>query len=216
MTNFIKGKDNKKRIAVLASGFGSNLQAIIDSIKNNSFNGKIVLVFSNKKDAYALKRAEKSNIKTSYLDTSRFETRQEYDRSLLQILKSENVDLLVLAGYMLLLSPGIISNFKNKIINVHPALLPSFKGVHGIKDAFEYGVKITGITVHFVDEGLDSGPIILQEAVLIKPDDTMESLEKKIHEIEHRIYPLAVKYFCDDLLKIKNRKVEIISKAGKK
>jgi phosphoribosylglycinamide formyltransferase 1 len=216
VANFLNSKNNKKRIAVLASGFGSNLQAIIDFIKNNGLNGEIVLVFSNKKDAYALKRAEKSGIKTSYLNTVQFETRQEYDQSLLQILKSESIDLLVLAGYMLLLSPGIISSFKNKIINIHPALLPAFKGVHGIKDAFEYGVKVTGATVHFVDEGLDSGPIIFQEAIYIEPDDTMESLEEKIHEIEHRIYPLAVKYFCDDLLKVKNRKVEIINRTGKK
>lgn len=202
----------KKRIAVLVSGYGSNLQAIIDYIKNDGLNGEIVLVFSNNKEAYALKRAQKSGIKILCMSPEQFGSRQEYDRQLIKILKSEQVDLIVLAGYMLLVGPEFIAEFRNKIINIHPALLPAFKGTHGIKDAFEYGVKVTGVTVHFVNEELDYGPIIMQEAVYIEKNDTLESLEAKIHKVEHQIYPLAVKYFCDGLLKINGRKVEISAK----
>jgi phosphoribosylglycinamide formyltransferase-1 len=202
----------KKRIAVLASGYGSNLQAIIDYIRNDGLNGEIALVFSNNKEAYALKRAQKSGIKILCMSPEQFGSRHEYDRKLIKILKSEQVDLIVLAGYMLLVGPEFIAEFRNKIINIHPAILPAFKGTHGIKDAFEYGVKVTGVTVHFVNEELDSGPIIMQEAVYIKENDTLESLEVKIHKVEHKIYPLAVKYFCDDLLKINGRKVEMLAK----
>ena len=212
-----KGKNNKKdkkRIAVLASGYGSNLQAIIDYITNDGLNGEIVLVFSNNKEAYALKRAEKSGIKIFCMSPEQFQSRKEYDRQLIKILKGEQVDLIVLAGYMLLVGPEFIAEFRNKIINIHPALLPAFKGTHGIKDAFEYGVRVTGVTVHFVNKELDSGPIIMQEAVYIKENDTLESLEAKIHKVEHKIYPLAVKYFCDDLLKIKGRKVVILTKTN--
>ena len=200
-------KDNKKRIAVFASGFGSNLQALIDCSNKSGFNGEIVLVFSNNSEAYALKRAEKHGIKSVFMNPGQFPGRKEYDRKLMDLLRKEKIDLLVLAGYMLLLGPELVEVFKNKIMNIHPALLPSFKGTHGIKDAFEYGVKITGVTVHFIDEELDSGPIILQEAVPVEAGDTMESLEEKIHKVEHRIYPLAVKYFCEGRLKIVGRKV---------
>lgn len=200
----------KKRIAVFASGFGSNLQAIIDFSENNEFNGEIVLVFSNNRNAYALERAAIKGIKNICFAPKDFASRELYDRKILELLDSEKVDLVVLAGYMLLLGSEIIGRYKNRIINIHPSLLPSFKGTHGIKDAFEYGVKVTGVTVHFVDEGLDSGPIILQEAVYIEKDDTIEKLEEKIHRIEHKIYPLAVKYFCDGCLKIEGRKAIIL------
>jgi len=121
----------------------------------------------------------------------------------------EKIDLVVLAGYMLLFTTKFINEFKNKILNIHPSLLPSFKGIHGIKDAYEYGVKVTGVTVHFVEEDLDSGPIVLQEAVSIEQEDSLESLEEKIHKAEHKIYPTAVKYFCEGRLKIEGRKVRV-------
>ncbi|MFA5015781.1 MAG: phosphoribosylglycinamide formyltransferase [Actinomycetota bacterium] len=201
-----------KRIAVFASGFGSNLQAIIDYNKNNSLNGEIVLVFSNNKDAYALSRANKNNIRSVILDPSDYGTREEFDKNIIELLEEERIDLVVLAGYMFLVSLKFVRKFKNRILNIHPALLPSFKGTHGIKDAYEYGVKVTGVTVHFVDEGLDSGPIIIQKAVDISQDESMEDLEEKIHRVEHEIYPLAVKYFCEDRLKIEGRKVKILNK----
>jgi phosphoribosylglycinamide formyltransferase-1 len=202
----------KKRIAVFASGFGSNLQALIDYNKGNGLNGDIVLVFSNNEDAYALNRARKNEIKAVFMDPSGYNTREQYDTKIIQILEDEKIDLVVLAGYMFLLSQEFVRKFKNKILNIHPALLPSFKGTHGIKDAYEYGVKVTGVTVHFVDEGLDSGPIILQQSVDIDQNESVEEMEEKIHRVEHKIYPLAVKYFCEDRLKIDGKKVKIINK----
>jgi len=202
----------KKRIAVFASGFGSNLQALIDYNNKHGLNGDIVLVFSNNKDAFALQRAKKNNIKTVFMDPARYSSREQYDSEIIEMLEEEKIDLVVLAGYMFLLSQEFVHRFKNKILNIHPALLPSFKGTHGIKDAYRYGVKVTGVTVHFVDEGLDSGPIILQEAVDIDPDDSVEELEEKIHKVEHKIYPEAVKYFCQDRLEIDGRRVKILNK----
>jgi len=206
----------RKKIAVFASGFGSNLQALINYNKTGDLNGDIVLVFSNNKDAHALRRAEENKIKAVFMDPSEYDTREEYDSKIIELLEKEKIDLVVLAGYMFVLSPGFISRFKNRILNIHPSLLPSFKGANGIKDAFDYGVKVTGVTVHFADEGLDSGPIILQEALNINQDESLEDLEEKIHKIEHKIYPLAVKYFCEDRLKIEGRKVKILDKNNKK
>ena len=201
-----------KRIAVFASGFGSNLQALIDYNKDHGLNGEIALVFSNNKDAFALERAKESRIKSVFLDPSDYVTREEFDEKIIKLLEEEKIDLVVLAGYMFLVSPIFVRKFKNRILNIHPALLPSFKGTHGIRDAYEYGVKVTGVTVHFVDEGLDSGPIIIQKAVEIDQDESIEELEEKIHRVEHEIYPLAVKYFCEDRLKIEGRKVKILNK----
>jgi phosphoribosylglycinamide formyltransferase-1 len=202
----------KKRIAVFASGFGSNLQALVDYSRDQELNGEVVLVFSNNKDAYALKRAKKSRIKAVFMDPSECGSREQYDLKIMELLEKEKIDLVVLAGYMFVLGREFIRKFKNRILNIHPALLPSFKGTHGIKDAYNYGVKITGITVHFVDEGLDSGPIILQAPCYIDDGDSVEQLEEKIHKVEHKIYPRAVKYFCEDRLVIKGRKVRILNK----
>lgn len=202
----------KKRIAVFASGFGSNLQALIDYNNKHGLNGDIVLVFSNNKDAFALERAKKNKIKAVFMDPARYSSREQYDSEIIEMLEEEKIDLVVLAGYMFLLSQEFVHRFKNKILNIHPALLPSFKGTHGIKDAYRYGVKVTGVTVHFVDGGLDSGPIILQEAVDIDPDDSVEELEEKIHKVEHKIYPEAVKYFCEDRFEIDGRRVKILNK----
>jgi len=202
----------KKRIAVFASGFGSNLQALIDYNNKHGLNGDIVLVFSNNKDAFALARAKKNSIKAVFMDPTRYSSREKYDSKIIEMLEEEKIDLVVLAGYMLLLSQEFVHRFKNKILNIHPALLPSFKGTHGIKDAYRYGVKVTGVTVHFVDEDLDRGPIILQEAFPINPDDSVEELEEKIHKVEHKIYPEAVKYFCEDRLEIDGRRVKILNR----
>ncbi|MEA2016694.1 MAG: phosphoribosylglycinamide formyltransferase [Actinomycetota bacterium] len=202
----------RKRIAVFASGFGSNLQAIIDYNKSGDLNGDIVLVLSNNRQASALKRARKSNIRAVFTDPSKYSSRKEYDTKIIELMEREKVDLIVLAGYMFILSSEFVCKFKNKILNIHPALLPAFKGTHGIKDAFEYGARVTGVTVHFVEEELDSGPIIIQEAVDVGQDESMEELESRIHEVEHKIYPLAVKYFCEGRLKIEGRKVKILGK----
>ncbi len=200
----------RKKIAVFVSGFGSNLQALIDYNTDGDLGGDIVLVFSNNTEAFALKRAKKHSIRVKAIDPSGFANRQDFETEILKILKEEKIDLVVLAGYMFLLTPLIIGEYKNRILNIHPALLPSFKGTHGIKDAFECGVKVSGVSVHFVDAELDNGPIIIQVPVFISQDDTLIKFEEKIHKVEHKIYPQAVKLFCEDRLKINGRKVEIL------
>ncbi|MCL4376922.1 MAG: phosphoribosylglycinamide formyltransferase [Actinobacteria bacterium] len=205
--------NKRKRIAVFASGNGSNLQAIVDYSLKNDINGDVVFVLSNNPSAYALERAKNADIKSICIDSKKFVSRQEYDREILKVLKNENIDLICLAGYMLLFTLDFINEYLNKLINIHPSLLPSFKGKQAIKDAFDYGVRITGATVHFVEFEIDNGPIILQEAVQVSEKDTLDELENKIHKVEHRIYPLAVKYFCRDELKINGRKVSILERS---
>jgi phosphoribosylglycinamide formyltransferase 1 len=200
----------RKKIAVFASGFGSNLQAMIDFNQKDDLGGDIVLVFSNNAHAHALERAKKHGIKTLHISPSGFPGRQEFEEEIIAALDKEKVDLIVLAGYLFLLTPLLVDSYKDRIMNIHPALLPSFKGTHGIKDAYDYGVKISGVTVHFVDGELDNGPIVMQAPVYIGAGDTLEIFEKKIHEVEHKIYPLAVKLFCLGRLKINGRKVEIL------
>lgn len=194
-------------IAVFVSGSGTNLQAIIDAISRGDVKARIVLVVSNNKDAYALQRAEKANIETFVLDHKTFLSREDYDKRIIKELEKRNTDLVVLAGFMRLLSPHFVNIYKNKIMNIHPALLPSFKGTHGIKDAFNSDVKVTGVTVHFVDEKLDHGAIILQETIAIDEHDTLESLEEKIHRVEHKLYPKAIKLFTEGKLKTQEQKV---------
>jgi phosphoribosylglycinamide formyltransferase, formyltetrahydrofolate-dependent len=196
-------------IAVLVSGNGTNLQAIIDNINNGYIPAKIAVVLSDEKKAFALERAKKAGIDTVALDKKDFKTREDFDREIVKRLKEKRVELVVLAGFMRLLSPYFINEYRDRIINIHPALLPSFKGAHGVKDAIEHGVKVTGVTVHFVDEHLDSGPIILQKTVEIKEGDTEEALLNRIHKEEHRIYPEAIKLFVEGKIKIEGRKVVI-------
>lgn len=197
-------------IGVLCSGNGSNLQAIINAIaKRKIKNAKIKVVIADKKNAYALKRAEKHKIETLFIDPKKYKSRDAYDKNIIAELKKRKIQLVVLAGFMRILTPVFIKAYKNKILNIHPALLPSFKGAHGIKDAYNYGVKVTGVTVHFVTDDLDAGPIILQEAVEVKKNDTLTSLEKRIHKIEHKLYPKAINLFVNKKLKIKGNKVRI-------
>ena len=196
-------------IAVLCSGSGTNLQAIIDKVKSGYIPAGIALVLSDKADAFALERAKKAGIETLALDKKNFKSREDFDRKILEELGKKKVGLVVLAGFMRLLGPRFIEEYRNRIINVHPALLPSFKGTHGIKDALEYGAKVTGPTVHFVDEKLDHGPIILQKAIEVRDDDTEETLLERMHAEEHKIYPEAIKLFVEGKLKIKRRRVAI-------
>lgn len=197
-------------IAVLCSGSGTNLQAIIDGVKAGQIKARIKLVVSDNKDAFALARAKGTGIETLVLNPKDYKTREVFDEEIIRNLKARDIELVVLAGFMRLMSKVFIREYKNRIMNIHPALLPSFKGTHGIKDALEYGVKVTGPTVHFVDEKLDHGPIILQRAVEVKDDDTEETLLARVHEEEHKIYPLAVKLFVEGKLKVEGRRVRII------
>lgn len=198
-------------IAVFVSGSGTNLQALIDAeAKSLLGEGKITLVVSDKPEAFALKRAEEAGIKTFVLEAAGFSSREEYDKKIIEALKKEKIDLVVLAGFMRLLSPLFVDEYEGRILNIHPAILPSFKGTHGIRDAFSHGVKVTGVTVHFVNKELDDGPIILQEEVEIKEDDTEETLEERIHKVEHKLYPEAVRLFTEGKLKIEGRKVKVL------
>ena len=194
-------------IAVLCSGFGSNLQAIINTFRIHKSKVKIALVISDNPKAYALRRAQRAKIPTIIIKSELGEKRVDYDKRIVKELRKYKVNFIILAGFMRLLSKYFVRCYKNKILNIHPALLPSFKGTEGIKDALNYGVKITGPTVHFVDEGLDSGVIILQSAVKIKDTDTEKTLAQRIHREEHKIYPLAIKLLSEGNLKIKGRRV---------
>lgn len=194
-----------KNIAVLLSGGGTNLQSIIDAVEAGKINGRIKLVISNKKDAYGLKRAEKHNIKASF---------DNDESSIIESLLSEEIDLVVLAGFLKILSPKFTKTFENKIINIHPSLIPSFCGVgyYGLnvhKAAVDYGVKVSGATVHFVDENADTGPIIAQEVVEVLADDTAETLQRRVLEVEHSILPMVVEKYCDDKIEVSGRRVYI-------
>ncbi len=200
---------SKCRMAVLVSGSGTNLEAILQEIEAEAIPGEVVVVISNVEDAYALERARNHGVEAVFVDPKAFATRADYDGELVRILTERQVELVVLAGYMLLVGPEILGAFPLRVINLHPALLPSFPGTHGAADALEYGVKVTGVTVHFVDEGLDTGPVIMQQAVAIREDDDLDSLLTRIHEIEHRLYPEAIRYFCEGRLRVEGRHVYI-------
>ena len=195
--------------AVFASGNGGNLQAIINAARAKKIRAHLKLVVSDRADAYALVRARKAKIPTLCLNPKDFADREAFDRAVLERLKGQDIDLIVLAGYMRLFSGHFIRQYADRIINIHPALLPAFKGAHGIRDAFAYGVKVTGATVHFVVEEMDAGAIILQEAVTVSPKDTEASLARKIHRVEHKIYPKAIDLFARGKLKLSGRKVII-------
>ena len=195
------------RVGVLVSGGGTNLQAIIDAVKNKTItNASLEVVISNKKDAYALTRAKENNIAAECVCVKDYETREEFNKALIEKIDSYNLDLIVLAGFLVVLPPELIAKYRNKIINVHPALIPSFcgngfYGLHVHEKALERGVKVTGATVHFVDEGTDTGPIIYQKAVEVLPDDTPETLQKRVMEqAEWKILPQAINAIANNLL----------------
>ncbi len=201
------------RVAVLASGRGSNLQAIIDGIEANLVQAAIVAVISNKKDAVALERARKHGLKDLYVDPKPFagqpDSREAYDRALLAILQQHDVELVLLAGYMKIVTAVLVNAYTNRMMNIHPSLLPSFPGLDVQKKAIEWGCKLAGCTVHFVTEGVDEGPIILQAAVPILDDDAPETLAARILVQEHRLYPRAVQLFAEGRLRVEGRRVFI-------
>jgi phosphoribosylglycinamide formyltransferase-1 len=200
---------NKVKIGILISGRGSNMVSIAEAIKRGDIPAEISLVFSNVPKAPGLEKAKKLGIETASFTHKGFSSREDFDYAVSVELDKRGVELVCLAGYMRLLSPWFVGQYKNRIMNIHPALLPSFPGLDAQSQAFDWGVKVTGCTVHFVDEELDHGPIILQEAVPVEENDTAESLAERILEVEHRIYPKAVDLFCRGLLTVKDRKVVI-------
>jgi len=201
------------RVAVLASGRGSNLQAIIDAIEAGQVQAQIVAVISNKKDAVALDRARKHGLPELFVDPKPFagqpDSREAYDRVLLEVLQQQHVELILLAGYMKIVTAVLVNAFANRMMNIHPSLLPSFPGLEVQKKAIDWGCKLAGCTVHFVTEGVDEGPIIVQAAVPVLDSDTPEALAARILEQEHKIYPQAVQLFAEGRLKVNGRQVQI-------
>jgi phosphoribosylglycinamide formyltransferase-1 len=199
----------KGRIAVFLSGRGSNFKAIHDAILSGTIDGEIVLVFSNKKEAMGLSIAQERNLETLYLNPKEFDSREAYDQAIIDAAKQKEVDLICLAGYMKILTPLFCNAFKNRIMNIHPALLPSFPGLHVQQKAIDWGVRYSGATVHFVTADVDMGPIILQAVVPVLQDDTEETLSERILKEEHKIYPEAVQLFFEGRLEVEGRRVTI-------
>ena len=197
------------KLGVLCSGRGTDLQSIIDAIANKQLNAEIAIVLTDKPNVMALERAEKAGIKNVCVDRKNFTDKSEFETALLNELKTAEVDLVILAGFMRILSPAFVHEYKDRIMNIHPSLLPSFPGAHAHRDVLAYGVKVSGCTVHFVDEGTDSGPIIMQAAVEVKDNDTEETLAARVLEQEHIIYPKAIEIYVEGKLKIVGRKVII-------
>jgi len=198
-------------LGVLVSGNGSNLQAIIDRIEGGDINARVACVVSNNPDAFALTRAARHGIPVVIHENKGFANRREYDAALVAILRDHGVELVVLAGFMRILSETMVTAFPNAIMNIHPALLPAFPGLNAQKQALDYGVRFSGCTVHFVDCGTDTGPIILQAVVPVEQDDTEETLSARIQQEEHRAYPEAVRLFCQGRIRVDGRHVRILS-----
>jgi phosphoribosylglycinamide formyltransferase-1 len=194
-------------LGVLISGSGTNLQAIIDAIEAKRLAAEIRVVISNRREAFGLERARRHGIEALYLDHRGYADREAYDRALLEILERRGVELVILAGFMRLLSPLFVRAYRHRIMNIHPALLPAFPGLHVQKRALEYGVRFSGCTVHFVDEQCDEGPIIIQAVVPVLQDDTVESLAARILKEEHRIYPRAIQLYSEGRLRVEGRRV---------
>ncbi len=196
-------------LGVLASGRGSNFQSIIDSIETGILSAKIAVLITDNQDAFAIERAGNHGIESLVIKPHEFSDRNTYYSHIADELKKRDVELVVLAGFMRVVGKALIDQFPDRVINIHPALLPSFPGLHGQNQAIDYGVKISGCTVHFVDRGVDTGPIIIQAAVPVYHDDTEDTLSERILKQEHRIFPYAIKLFAEGKISVDGRKVTI-------
>ena len=194
-------------IAVLCSGQGTNLQAILEAIKAKQLRARVAIVLSDRADAYALVRAKRAGVEALFVDPKAFPDRQAFEHRLIALLEQRGVRLVCLAGFMRMLSPLFVRRFARRIVNIHPALLPAFPGVHAIQDALAWGAKLTGVTVHLVDEQMDHGPILLQESLPIRAGETAERLWRRVHQIEHRLYPQAIQLLVDGRIRLRGRVV---------
>jgi phosphoribosylglycinamide formyltransferase-1 len=201
--------EKKIKLGVLASGSGSNLQSIIDHIEKGLLDAVITVVISNNPAAYALERAKKHHIPARVIKHQDYSNRSDFDQEMVNVLKSHSVELVVMAGFMRVLTPLFLNAFPMKIMNIHPAILPSFPGTHAQKRAAEYGVRFSGCTVHFADEGVDTGPIIIQAVVPAYVEDTEDTLASRILREEHRIFPQAIQFYAEGKITVKARKVHI-------
>lgn len=197
------------RIGVLISGSGSNLQAIIDACQEGQIEGQVAVVIADKQEAHGLERARKAGIEAIFQDPASYESKSAYNQALAETLKERGVDLVCLAGYMRIVRKPLLEPFRARMMNIHPSLLPAFPGLNAQQQALEHGVKVAGCTVHFVTEGMDEGPIILQAAVQVKEGDTVESLRERILAEEHKLYPQAIQLYAQGRLSIEGRRVRI-------
>ncbi|MFC2343948.1 MAG: phosphoribosylglycinamide formyltransferase [Negativicutes bacterium] len=202
---------DKPILGVLCSGRGTNLQSIMTAVESGQIPASIGVVLTDKPEAKALERAEKAGIPHAFIDRRAYETRRDFEEQLVAKLRQHDVSLVILAGFMRILSPYFVQQYPGRILNVHPALLPAFPGAHAHRDVLAYGVKVSGCTIHFVDEGTDSGPIILQAAVPVLPEDTEETLAERILDEEHRLYPRAIALCVKGQLRVEGRHVHILS-----
>ncbi len=200
-----------KSIVVLISGSGSNLQAIMDGIAGGRIDGRISAVISNRPAVFGLERAAQAGIHTEILDHKAFAGREQFDAAMMELIDSHQPDLVVLAGFMRILTPEFVRHYRGRLLNIHPSLLPKYKGLHTHQRALEAGDREHGCTVHFVTEELDGGPLLIQGTVSIDPDDNEQSLQQKVHRVEHQIYPLAVEWFCGGRVALSNRGVALDS-----
>jgi len=198
------------RVAVLASGGGTNLQALLD---DPAVGPSVVLALSDRPDAGALERARAHSVEAMHLDPATFPDRAAFDRGVLEVLREREIDIVALAGFMRILGPELVGAFRGRMLNVHPALLPAFPGAQAVADALDWGVKVTGVTVHLVDEKVDHGPVVLQEAIEVQPDDDWNSLEARVHEVEHRLLPAAVRALAERRLVVEGRTVRVLQEA---
>jgi phosphoribosylglycinamide formyltransferase 1 len=195
------------RVGVLLSGSGSNLQAILDAAPESGY--EVAVVISDKADGFGLERARRAGVEAVHVDPAAHEDREAFNEALIHVLSDHRVGLVCLAGFMRILSPGFVKAFPNRILNIHPALLPAFPGAHAVRDAIAWGVRVTGTTIHFVDEEVDHGPIVLQEAVEILPGDDEAALHERIKAVEHRLYPEAIRLFHQGKLRVEGRRVAV-------
>jgi phosphoribosylglycinamide formyltransferase-1 len=199
------------RIAVLASGSGTNLQALLDDPRVGPW---IVLVVSDRPQALALERARARRVKAVVLEPGHYATREAHDLALEALLEEEGIEFVLNAGYMRIVGPVVVRAFENRWLNIHPSLLPAFPGAHAVRDALDWGAKVTGVTIHLVDEEVDHGPIVLQEAVAVLPGDDERTLHARIQEVEHRLYPVAARLLIEGRLKVEGRRVHILNGDG--
>jgi phosphoribosylglycinamide formyltransferase-1 len=197
------------RFGVLISGGGTNLQSILDACASGEIAGQLAIVVSNRADAFGLERARRAGVYARFVDPKAYPDAASYDHAVREALDARGVDYVVMAGYMKLLGAEVLDAYPMRVLNIHPALLPSFPGAHGIRDAFEYGVKTTGVTVHFASEAFDEGPIVAQEAVPVLEDDTVDTLEARIHDVEHRLYPVALAAIAEGRVSVEGRRVRV-------
>ena len=183
------------KLAVFCSGYGSNFQAILDAVKSRKLKAEIALMVCDRPGAYSVRRAAKAGVPTVVVSPKLFKSRADYDKFIVRVLKNQKVSVIALAGFMRILTPAFIRAYRNRVLNIHPSLLPAFKGAHAIRDAFEAGVRETGVTVHGVTEKLDSGPVLAQTRVRVLKSDTLRTLENKIHRAEHKLYPAAIQKY---------------------